>query len=232
MREPGLTEELHFYEPSPEVQRQIGEIVLYAVVGPSGSGKDSVMDHLAENWPDRFGRVVGDASRRPRKGEVDGQTYHFRTKDEMAKDLLAQRYVQVAPGSLGNFYGTRISEYPKDKISLMAIQARVMQGLNSLGFKRLVWLQLVPKSHDDWLNWQQNHDHTAEDTSERLEEGADSYTKALLNRDAYFILNDSIDDAAARIVQVADGRRPADERDAREIAVNNMEALKKLLGQN
>src|SRR5581483_8240726 len=109
-------EDIALYEAPLEILEKLGAVTLYAMVAPYGSGKDSIIDWLVTYRPDKFAPIVGDTSRPPRPGETEGVEYHFRTEAEMIEDLHASRFVQVAPGFAGNFYGTRPEQYPTDRI--------------------------------------------------------------------------------------------------------------------
>lgn len=227
-----LAEELVLYEASPEVLQKLGEIILYAIVAPYGSGKDSIIDWLVTHRPHKFAPVVGDTTRPPREGEVDGVEYHFRSKAEMIDDLHSGRFVQVVPGFTGDFYATRPEQYPTDKIAIKPIQAREMNKYEKFGLKHLKWLQIVPHSHEAWLSWQKGRTYKAQDQDERNNEAIQSYTLALTNPRAQFVLNDEIEKAGHRVIQIAAGGRPADETKAKQIAVRNLEALKQQVGKN
>lgn len=226
MKEIGLAEELAFYEPSPEVMQRLGEVSLYAFVGPSGSGKDSIMNWLAEHMPHRFARVVGDASRPPREGEKNGVTYHFRNLKAMKRDLMARRFVQVVPGFNDNFYATRPEQYPTDKIAMMAIQARAIPEFRKLGFKKLMRLLIVPYSDEAWQEWSQVHKYDERERKERTIEAIESYAKSLTDPLTRYILNDQVDKAAYQVIKVAGAERLEDESKAKKAAVANLQALK------
>lgn len=225
-----LSEELALYKASPQVLKKMGEVVLYAIVAPYGSGKDSIINWLLTNRPDKFASVVGDASRPPRKGEIDGADYHFRSKNAMADDLQNGRFVQVVPGFMGNFYATRPQQYPTDKIALKPIQAREMSNYKRLGLKDLKWLQIVPHSDEAWLDWQGQRIYEPQEQDERNQEAIQSYTLSLVNQHTLFILNDEIENASERILRVAEGQTLPDAAKARSIAVRNLEALKNRRG--
>lgn len=62
---------------------------LLVVVGPSGSGKSSLISRLMKDFPGGFGYSISHTTRGPRTGEVDGVSYHF--VDEMTfKELIAK----------------------------------------------------------------------------------------------------------------------------------------------
>lgn len=223
-------EELKLYEALEEVLREIGEVAVYGFVGPYNSGKDSIMSYLAVHRPDLFARIVGDTNREKRKDDIEGVTHHFRDTEAMVGDLHNQRFVQVAPSTLpGIFYATRPEQYSKDKIGMKAIYAREMANFRRLGFKEVKWLQIVPYSDEVWRQWQGMRKLKAKDRAQRDNEAIQSYTLALTNKDTYFVLNEEIEKAAQRVIQIAQDKRPADEPWAKQIAVRNLEAQKRRL---
>ncbi|MBA3757349.1 hypothetical protein H0X09_00560 [Candidatus Saccharibacteria bacterium] len=222
----GQQEDLVLYEPPQSILEALPKVRLRALVGPSGSGKSTIIDILQKKWPTKYAQVVGDTTRRPRKGEVDGATYNFRAEEEMIHDLHARRFLQVVPGSMGNFYATRPEQYPANKFAIMAIQARVMEKFQKLRFKDIKWLLIVPCSDKDWLRWQESNAQSVQDRKEREAEAIDSYARSLSNPNTYYILNDTPENAARRIVQVDSNRRPDNEILAKQTAICNLEALK------
>ena len=206
-----LSQQLAQYKAAPEVLSQMGEVILYAIVAPYSSGKDSVVNELIARWPDKFAVIVGDASRGQRENEADGVTYHFRKLNDMLADLRDGRFVQVAPGFEGNFYATRPDQYPTGKIATKPIQAREMINYQKLNLKELKWLQIVPYSNKAWHLWRARRTFSAQDQAERDQEAIQSYELAFANPDTIYILNDSVEAAAQRIFDVASGQAPADQ---------------------
>ncbi len=90
--------------------------VLVIISGPSGVGKDTIIDSLKGRHRERHGPrrhdhhfVVTCTTRAPRRGEVDGVSYHFMSR--------ARFHVLQASGELlesaevhGNWYGTPRAE--------------------------------------------------------------------------------------------------------------------------
>ncbi len=68
--------------------------VVLVLHGPSGVGKDSVIDLLRERTG--IHRPTSSTSRLPREGEVDGVDYHFLTRDEFVDRIAEGRFLEWA----------------------------------------------------------------------------------------------------------------------------------------
>lgn len=84
---------------------------LLMVCGPSGSGKSTLLRKLFDEYPDKFGFSVSHTTRPPRRFEVDGQHYHFVTKEQMQAAIDRGEFLEHAVFS-GNMYGTRYDHTP------------------------------------------------------------------------------------------------------------------------
>jgi guanylate kinase len=84
--------------------------MLIIISGPSGVGKDTIIDALRRRETeggrdgDRY-YVVTCTTRAPRNGEVDGVNYHFMTRDEFL-EKRAERGFLEANEVHGNWYGS------------------------------------------------------------------------------------------------------------------------------
>jgi guanylate kinase len=77
--------------------------LLVVLSGPSGAGKDAVLDALAQRGH-RFHRVVTATTRDPREGERDGVEYHFMTDAEFV-DMIARAGLLEHATVYGKYYG-------------------------------------------------------------------------------------------------------------------------------
>lgn len=89
--------------------------MLIIISGPSGVGKDTIIDELRrrERVTGRDGErhyVVTCTTRPPRNGEVDGVDYHFLSREEFLR-LRAARGFLEANEVHGNWYGS-----PRDQV--------------------------------------------------------------------------------------------------------------------
>jgi guanylate kinase len=82
---------------------------LFVVSGPSGVGKDAVLEKLFPLLPGVV-RSVSATTRAPRDGEEDGVDYHFITREQFGKGIAEDYFLEYAQYG-DNFYGT-----PRDKV--------------------------------------------------------------------------------------------------------------------
>lgn len=89
--------------------------VLAIISGPSGVGKDTIIDEMQrreslDGGPPARHYVVTVTTRAPRDGEVDGVDYHFVTRDEFLRIRAARGFLE-ANEVHGNWYGS-----PRDQV--------------------------------------------------------------------------------------------------------------------
>lgn len=83
-----------------------GKLIL--VIGPTGSGKGTLLSHVRETIPGII-FPVSCTTRAMRPGEVEGQTYHFVSPEEFAARESGGEFLETASYG-GNSYGTLKSE--------------------------------------------------------------------------------------------------------------------------
>lgn len=83
-------------------QAERGQLVV--ISGPSGAGKTSICNELLRLIP-RSRWSVSVTTRPPRGNEVDGQAYHFVTRQQFDQMAAAGELLETAE-YLGNWYGT------------------------------------------------------------------------------------------------------------------------------
>jgi guanylate kinase len=78
--------------------------VLLILSGPSGVGKDAVLERMKERRPPSLKFITTITTRAQRPQEIDGKDYHFTTQAEF-KNLIAQNELLEWAEVYGNFYG-------------------------------------------------------------------------------------------------------------------------------
>lgn len=93
---------------------------LFILSAPSGAGKSSLITALLKQTSSRPMQVsVSHTTRNPRPGEIDGQHYHFVSKDQFQRAINDKQFYEYAE-VFGNYYGT----------SEVAIDQQLAQGID------------------------------------------------------------------------------------------------------
>ncbi len=77
---------------------------LFIIVGPSGSGKSSVLLELKKLHPE-FTYPLSATTRAMREGEKEGDIYHFYTKERFEKGIKNDEFLEYAVVHHDNYYG-------------------------------------------------------------------------------------------------------------------------------
>lgn len=178
------------------LQRQGFLIVLS---GPSGSGKNSVMNAVFPTIPN-LKYSISVTTRPPRKGEQDGVNYFFRTEEEFEQLIAEERLLEWAT-FVGHRYGT-----PKDFVNeqIMNGNAVIMdidiQGAAQIREKmpEAVFVFLLPPTWDELRQRLLRRGSDTEETiSKRLLKSQEEIGH-IVDYD-YFIINDDLAKAAEQL---------------------------------
>ena len=77
---------------------------IYIISGPSGSGKDTILKEVLKIRSDVF-FSISHITRKMRVGEVEGDKYHFISREEFEEQLAKNAFLEYNEYS-GNYYGT------------------------------------------------------------------------------------------------------------------------------
>jgi len=113
---------------------------LFLIVGPSGSGKGTVISRLKEKYPG-FVYPVSYTTREPREGEKDGMVYHFISADKFKQMIEGDELLEYAVVHSDNYYGTS----KKDILGPLKSGAIVVREVDIQGFHSI--RDLVPKEN-------------------------------------------------------------------------------------
>jgi guanylate kinase len=214
-----LPELVKNYKPAPDVVSRINNLSLLMVVGPSGVGKTSLINKLGLKY------IVGDNTRAPRPDEQEKVDYYFRQDyDRITEEIKNGRFVQVAVDSGGDLKATRDNAYPGSGVAVMAVVADVIPVFRKLGFKKTISIFVTPPSYEEWMQRLNAHDLSAEQQTRRLSEAARSLEFALNDQEMHFVLNDTLENAAAQTKNILAGKIDTEREDkARAISQSLLE---------
>lgn len=186
------------YKPSDKVKQHIAKVELIPTVGPTGSGKTSIMIKSGIFY------VLGDVTRRPRDGEIDGVEYNFRTDyGKLLEEIKNGEFLQYYVSIFNEFYGTKDSAFPLEGPSTFAIIARIIPNFYRMGFKFVRPVYILPPSFEEWMR--RVGIHNDDDVQKRMEEAQESLNIALKDDTYIFLLNDNIETATEEFKRIAKG---------------------------
>lgn len=166
------------------------EGLILILSAPSGAGKTSLCRELFKTFPD-MKESISYTTREPRAGEVDGEAYHFVTKEVFARMVEEDAFAEWAEVH-GNRYGTALrtlEEARKNGIDLVLdIDCQGAQRLKEL-LEGGVYVFIMPPSMEELRRRLENRSSDAQEVIERrIARAADEIREARWYD--YIIFND------------------------------------------
>lgn len=172
---------------------------LIVISGPSGAGKGTIVNGL-KKINKNIWVSISCTSRSPRKGDVEGETYFFLTRQEFENKIKEGDFLEYAEYS-GNYYGT-----PKSKIlekidsGIDVILEIEIQG--ALKVKELIpdaiFIFILPPTITDLRKRLVNRG--TEDKDKLLKRFERAYQEINeVTKYNYVVINDDIDDAINKV---------------------------------
>lgn len=175
--------------------------VLFVMSGPSGTGKGTICSKLLET-EDIF-LSVSSTTREIRKGEVDGETYNYTTRENFEKMIKAGEMLEYAEYS-GNYYGT-----PKKAVEDMLLAGKnVLLEIEPQGalkvkaaFAEAVLVFVVPPSFEELRKrLVERGRETPEQISERL--AASRWEIEQAYKYNYIVVNDELNECVDEVAGI------------------------------
>ena len=180
---------------------------LLILSGPSGAGKNTVLDAARERLPDLLYSVS--ATTRPRRPlEKEGQDYFFLTKEEFQRRVETGDFLEWAE-FCGHYYGTPMAyiteSLEKGRVVVMDID---IQGARQVKEKmpEAVFVFLLPPTLAELESRLRGRSSDSDVAIRRRLDTALSELKAGIDYD-YVICNDEIDRAADKLVAIITAER-------------------------
>lgn len=198
--------------------------ILIIFSGPSGSGKDTVLNKLVEKRADT--KVsVSMTTRAKRDGEIDGTHYYFVTREYFEKKILANSVLEFAEYT-GNLYGTPkepVDEMLREgKAAILKIEVQGAEKIRKL-YPDVVSIFLMPPSMrvlEERLRGRKTDDEEA--INHRLVVAREEMRRA--PEYDYIVINNSVDEAVEQIEKIIDAERLRTSRNKKTISevINNV----------
>ncbi len=188
-----------------ESRQGIGHGLMFVVSGPSGAGKNSVIDRVMASLPNLV-YSVSYTSRAPRQGERDGEDYVFVSEHEFVQRIEANDFLEHVL-YLDDHYGTSKSQIlgfvdrGLDVILNIEVKgARTLRQQTVPGL-RIVYTFLTPSSHTELEARLRKRNTEDEAKIRRRLEVAEREMLALQEFD-YLVINDDLDTAVQELASI------------------------------
>lgn len=176
--------------------------LLLIISGPSGVGKGTVCSAVLAGSSDTVCSISA-TTRKPRPGEIDGESYYFLTREEFLKKRDNGYFLEWAE-VFGNYYGTPAAEVDR----LLAAGKNVILEIDTQGAMKVksacphgVSIFILPPSFAELEKRIIDRGTEAPEVRNRRLSCAKAEME-LASRYDYSIINDSVEKAAARILNI------------------------------
>ncbi len=167
--------------------------LVFIISAPSGSGKSTLVKRLMEE-DDNLAFSTSVTTRAPRKGDVEGESYEFITREEFIERRDRGELLEWAE-VFGNFYGTsrnvlaRAKEQGRDLILDIDVQGAAQ--LNEK-LPEAVTIFILPPSREELATRLRNRSSDSDEVRERRLRAAG---REVLNYEQYdfILINDEVD---------------------------------------
>jgi guanylate kinase len=166
------------------------------ILGPSGVGKDTIINMLLKKYPDIFYKLPSYTTRPKRKGEKEGVDYFYITKEKFEVKRNQNKLIGIQEYN-GNFYASDKSKLNElmnkgDKIIILNYNIETANKVkDELDFN---FIAILPPCEDELRNRLKNRGTNPEELEKRMQNSLRE--KKLINEANYIqfrVVNDEKD---------------------------------------
>lgn len=183
------------------------EGLILILSAPSGAGKTSLCRELFKTFPD-MKESISYTTREPRPGEVEGEAYHFVSREEFERMVDEDAFAEWALVH-GNMYGTALRTLEEARRNGIDLVLDIdCQGARKLKeqFDGGVYVFIVPPSMEELRRRLESRSSDAQDVIERrIARAADEIRESRWYD--YIIINDNFDVACRELAAIVIAHR-------------------------
>lgn len=216
---------LENYQPSDEAKQLIAETPLVIMLGVTGAGRNTIINHLVNSGKYHF--IVSDTTRSPKfrdgKMEQDGVQYFFRSEEAILDDLRGGRFLEAELIHNQAIYGNSIREIEKAvKSGKIPVNEVDIGGVESIRAVKpdTAAIFVIPPSFKEWMYRLRGREVMSDTELKNRLNTARKVLDVGLSQDFFiFVINDSSHKSAEEIdTYVKEGILPNNQSAARTIA--------------
>lgn len=198
-------EALDGYRPSAEAHELLKEISLVIMLGVTGSGRNTIINHLVNSGKYHF--IISDTTRPPKlrdgKMEQDGVNYHFRKEEDLLEDLRQGMFLEAELIHDQQVSGISIREL-KNAADSGKVPINEIDVGGTLSIRQskpdAIFFFVIPPTFEEWLHRLKGREVMSdEELKNRLETAVKVLDEGMEREDFVFILNDSSNRSADEI---------------------------------
>lgn len=201
------------YHPSTEAIRLLEQTPLVIMLGVSGGGRNTIINHLVNSGHYQF--IVSDTTRPPKlrdgRMEVDGVNYHFRSEADVLDDIENGRFLEAEVIHKQQVSGISIRELQQAASSgKIPINEVDLGGTQSIRVAKpdTFFFFIVPPSYKEWIYRLKGREVMSEEEfTNRCLTAMAVLEEGLSQPDFTFVVNDSSHRSAEEIDQQVRGQR-------------------------
>ena len=187
--------------------------LLIVISGPSGVGKGTVRNALFQREGHNLVYSISMTTRAPRNGETNGKEYYFVSREEFEERIKNNQFLEYAE-FVGNYYGT-----PLDKVednlnegNEVVLEIEVQGAMKVRKKKRdAIFIFIAPPTMQDLKNrLNRRGTEPKEVIQSRYEKACREVELAYLYD--YIVVNDSVENAADKIMAIIRAEHAKTER--------------------
>ena len=187
--------------------------LLIVISGPSGVGKGTVRNALFQREGHNLVYSISMTTRAPRNGETNGKEYYFVSREEFEERIKNNQFLEYAE-FVGNYYGT-----PLDKVednlnegNEVVLEIEVQGAMQVRKKKRdAIFIFIAPPTMQDLKNrLNRRGTEPKEVIQSRYEKACREVELAYLYD--YIVVNDSVENAADKIMEIIRAEHAKTER--------------------
>ncbi|WAH42614.1 guanylate kinase [Alicyclobacillus fastidiosus] len=187
----------------PQTLTSTREGVLFVLSGPSGAGKNTLINSLKQNYDLGLTFIPSFTTRAMRPGEVEGHPYFFVTLADFEQMAARGEFLEHEIIH-GNYYGTHLKTYEKTlrdgKDVIKDIDVNGALNLKKTFPSNIVLIYVRPTVLNDLEGRLHGRGDADEDIRRRLERL--KYEESLSDQFDFLIFNDDIPTATAELAQI------------------------------
>ncbi|MDH4230136.1 MAG: guanylate kinase [Nitrospirota bacterium] len=177
--------------------------LLVAVAAPSGAGKTTLCVRMTQRFP-ALRYAISCTTRPPRKGEVDGEHYHFVSQARFQEMVGGGEFLEWAVVH-GHFYGTPKAEVDamRDRGGdvLLDLDVQGVESIRSIKYIDAVFCLILPPTY---AVLRERLGTRGKDSPEEIERRMTIAVKEIARYELfdYVIVNDDLEEAATQLESV------------------------------